>query len=314
MTNIGPEFAIAFILVPSEKRARQRAARQARLAQEAAAKKKKRTIQQAVVGAVIVVIIVVILILTYTSGSQTSAHTSKSTTTKGPVQSTISSVTTSVPVTTLPTSTVPPGTTVPVASSNACPASIANVARTTTFSKAPSMLINTSGTYYANFQTDVGNIKIKLEPNLSPITVNNFVFLACYHYYDGTIFHRVIPDFMDQGGDPNGNPPGTGGPGYTIPDEYPKGSTNTSPYAPGQLAMANTGAGNSGGSQFFIVDSQNGANTLDQDISAPKAEVYTIFGQVVSGMNIVQQINADGSQSGTPNITHKLYKVTITSN
>ncbi|NNN21636.1 MAG: peptidylprolyl isomerase [Acidimicrobiales bacterium] len=291
--------------MPSEKRARQRAARQARLAQEAAAKKKKRTIQQAVIGAVIVVIIVGALILSNSGGSPTSAHSSKSTTTKGSSRSTTSAV---------PGTTIPLGTTGAVPVSNACPSSISNVQRTTTFSKAPAMLINTSSTYYANFQTDIGNIKIKLEPNLSPITVNNFVFLACYHYYDGTIFHRVIPGFMDQGGDPNGHPPGTGGPGYTIPDEYPKGSSNTSPYAPGQLAMANTGAGNSGGSQFFIVDSASGATTLDQDIARPNAEVYTIFGQVVSGMNIVQKINADGAQSGTPNITHKLEKVTITSN
>ncbi len=217
------------------------------------------------------------------------------------------------PTTSVAPSLLPPGGYSPVPASNACPPSISNVARKTVFSSAPPMLIDTTKTYYANFQTDVGDFKIALDPAQSPVTVNNFVFLSCYHYYDGTIFHRVIPDFMNQGGDPNGNPPGMGGPGYTIPDEYPKGSQNSSPYAAGQIAMANTGAGNSGGSQFFIVASADGANTLDKDIDVPGAEPYTIFGSLVNGMDTVLKINNDGSASGTPKVTHKLEQVTITS-
>ena len=301
--------------MPSNKRQRQRAQRQAKLEYEARLKKRRRTARQLTIGGIIVALVLALLIFSQ-MGSNSKKVASKSSTTTAPKTTTSSkstigpSSTTSSPT---PTSSIPAGSTGAVPASDACPASIANVARKTTFPSAPAMLINTSSTYYANFQTDVGNIKIKLEPNLSPITVNSFVFLACYHYYDGTIFHRVIPNFMDQGGDPNGNPPGTGGPGYTIPDEYPTGSTNTTPYAPGQLAMANTGTAHSGGSQFFIVASQSGAKTLDQDISSPGAEDYTIFGQVVQGMNVVLKINNDGTQSGTPKVTHHLEKVTITS-
>lgn len=179
------------------------------------------------------------------------------------------------------------------------------------------MLINTEGTYYANFQTSIGNIKFKLNPKQAPITVNNFVFLACYHFYDGTSFYRVVKNFVDQGGSPNGQ--GTGNPGYTIPDEYPTGSSDKTPYAPGQLAMANSGLGNSGGSQFFIVDSQTGAQVLDNDIATPGAEAYTIFGSVVTnsgsstGMDVIRAINSFGTNNGTPTQTIELYSITITS-
>ncbi len=266
--------------MPSQKRARQKAARQAKLQREAAERKRKKFITQAIILVVLVVVVVgLIYLLSSGSGSKTASSKSKPT--------------------------------------NACPSSLKNVSRKTSFTSAPPMLINTSATYYANMQTSLGNIKIKLNPQQAPQTVNNFVFLSCYHFYDGTIFHRVIPNFMDQGGSPTGL--GTGGPGYTIPDEYPTGSSNKTPYAPGQLAMANTGAGHSGGSQFFIVDSQSGAQTLDSDIASPSAEDYTIFGNVVSssnpkeGMNVVKAINALGTQSGTPVQKIYLYKVTITS-
>ncbi len=294
--------------MPSQKRARQRAARQAKLQREAAERKRKKFITQAIILVVLVVVVVgLIYLLSSGSGSKTASTKSKSKTTVSSTTATTSSTT----VTTLSDTAMPPPP------SNACPSSLKNVSRKTSFTSAPPMLINTSATYYANMQTNLGNIKIKLNPQQAPQTVNNFVFLSCYHFYDGTIFHRVIPNFMDQGGSPTGL--GTGGPGYTIPDEYPTGSSNKTPYAPGQLAMANTGAGHSGGSQFFIVDSQSGAQTLDSDIASPTAEDYTIFGNVVpssnpkEGMNVVEAINALGTQSGTPVQKIYLYKVTITS-
>jgi cyclophilin family peptidyl-prolyl cis-trans isomerase len=298
--------------VASEKRARQRAARQAKLQREAAQRRKKKFMTQGIILAVLVVVVVGLIYLL--SSSSPSKKASNNVSKK--VTTTVKSGTTTTTVGAT-TATTLSDTAMPIPASNACPSSIQNVPRKTSFSSAPPMLINTSGTYYANLQTNLGNIKIKLDPTQAPKTVNNFVFLACYHFYDGTIFHRVIPNFMDQGGSPNGL--GTGNPGYTIPDEYPTGSSNKSPYAPGQIAMANSGTGNSGGSQFFIVDSQSGAQTLDNDIASPGAEDYTIFGNVVpgtgpdQGMSVVQAINALGTNGGTPTQKIDLYKVTITS-
>ncbi len=113
------------------------------------------------------------------------------------------------------------------------------------------------------------------------MTVNNFVFLADKDFYNCVIFHRVIPSFMDQTGDPTGT--GTGGPGYTFADELR--SKATPQYPIGSVAMANSGA-NTNGSQFFIVTGSEGE-------SLPAS--YTLFGHVTSGMNVADKINADGN-------------------
>lgn len=126
----------------------------------------------------------------------------------------------------------------------------------------------------ANFETSMGNFRIELYSDLAPNTVKNFVELSKKNFYDGLIFHRVIDDFMIQGGDPNGN--GTGGPGYAIPDEFGKGLKHN---APGILSMANAGP-NTGGSQFFI--------TL---VPTPWLDGrHAIFGHVIEGMNVVEAI------------------------
>ncbi len=142
----------------------------------------------------------------------------------------------------------------------------------------PAMQIDLSKTYYAIVETDMGSFKIELFADESPQTVNNFVFLAKQKFYDGMIFHRVIKTFMIQGGDPEGT--GAGGPGYTIPDELPI----KYPYDPGIVAMANSGAANSGGSQFFICTGDDAASSLNRN------PVYTQFGKVVEGMEVVQKI------------------------
>ncbi len=107
-----------------------------------------------------------------------------------------------------------------------------------------------------------------------PKTVNNFVFLALHHYYDGVIFHRVIDGFMCQGGDPTGT--GRGGPGYKFEDELPKAGQ----YELGSVAMANAGP-NTNGSQFFIVSGPSGVRLPPQ---------YSLFGQVVKGMEVVEEM------------------------
>jgi cyclophilin family peptidyl-prolyl cis-trans isomerase len=169
--------------------------------------------------------------------------------------------------------------------------------RYTKFSSAPPFCINAAKTYTAAVQTDIGTFTVKLLPKYAPVTVNNFVFLAGYHYFDGIAFHRVIPGFMIQGGDPTAS--GGGGPGYSFKDELPSAA---SAYGTGALAMANSGA-NTNGSQFFVVVPGGGSGLSPS---------YSVFGQVTSGMNIVEKINSDGTSAGTPNVYHKIVKVTIT--
>ena len=123
-------------------------------------------------------------------------------------------------------------------------------------------------------QTTMGDVKIELFDKTMPITAGNFRTLVEKKFYDGTIFHRVIPDFMIQGGDPEGT--GMGGPGYTIKDELPADNRN----ARGTISMANSGP-NTGGSQFFI-------NTVDNRGLDRK---HPVFGKVVSGMDVVDKIS-----------------------
>lgn len=136
---------------------------------------------------------------------------------------------------------------------------------------APMLTIGKTKSYEAVLQTTAGEIKIKLFADKTPITVNNFVYLAREGFYDGTVFHRVVDGFMIQGGDPNGD--GTGGPGYRFEDE-----PFTGEYDRGTVAMANAGP-DTNGSQFFIVH-QN----------YPLPSDYVIFGQVSEGLEVVDQI------------------------
>jgi peptidylprolyl isomerase len=127
----------------------------------------------------------------------------------------------------------------------------------------------------------MGNIVIKLHDDM-PITTGNFVKLSNDGFYDGVIFHRVIEDFMIQGGDPDGT--GMGGPGYTIEDEFGHGHSNVR----GTISMANTGRPNSGGSQFFINVVDN--TYLDkEDPRTPSA--HPVFGTVISGMEVADAIS-----------------------
>ena len=143
------------------------------------------------------------------------------------------------------------------------------------YSKAPAMTIDANKNYTADVETNLGDFDIALDAKDTPITVNNFVFLASHQFYNGLTFHRIIKDFMIQGGDPNGN--GTGGPGYKFNDEKIVGD-----YTPGTVAMANSGA-NTNGSQFFIMTGDYSNGKLPKD--------YVIFGKVSSGMDTVMKIN-----------------------
>jgi cyclophilin family peptidyl-prolyl cis-trans isomerase len=139
------------------------------------------------------------------------------------------------------------------------------------FSAPPAMQIDPSKHYTATLDTSLGTMKADLFASDAPLTVNNFVFLARQGFYDGVTFHRVIPNFMAQTGDPTGT--GTGGPGYRFNDE-----PVTRKYVRGTLAMANSGP-NTNGSQFFIVH---------KDYPLPPN--YTIFGQVTDGLDTLDKI------------------------
>lgn len=154
----------------------------------------------------------------------------------------------------------------------------ANTSNNKQYQSPPEMAIDPNKQYFAEVNTNLGTFKIKLLASQTPVTVNNFVFLAKNNFYDGVKFHRVIKDFVIQTGDPTGT--GTGGPGYTFPDELPP----VLPYDTGIVAMANSGP-NTNGSQFFICNGE-GAKALNNNPN------YTVFGQVIEGMDVVHKISA----------------------
>jgi cyclophilin family peptidyl-prolyl cis-trans isomerase len=163
--------------------------------------------------------------------------------------------------------------------------------------KAPDMQIDVAKTYTATIDTNKGTIVVTLFAKDAPKTVNSFVFLAKQGFYDGVIFHRVIPGFMIQGGDPTGT--GAGGPGYEFENEN-KSSTHGFP--PGTLAMANAGPGTNG-SQFFIMHAA--AEHL-------KANTYTIFGEVLKGQGVVDAVaNSPRNSNDRPNEDVVIKSVTI---
>ncbi len=163
------------------------------------------------------------------------------------------------------------------------------------FDAAPPMIIDPAKSYSATMVTSKGTMELVLDAAAAPTTVNSFVFLARWHYYDGIVFHRVIPGFVLQGGDPTGT--GAGGPGYRFEDELPKPGR----YELGSLAMANAGP-NTNGSQFFVISGPDGMRL---------PPLYALFGKVVKGLEVVQAINDIGSASGRPNERVVIESVTI---
>jgi cyclophilin family peptidyl-prolyl cis-trans isomerase len=263
--------------VPSDKRARKRAAREVKMA----ALQRQRRRRAAVRRTITIVVIVGVVIGIYFAVSGGSKPKAKLTATQIAQQ-------------TANTAAVAAG----------CPSSPTKALTKPKWSKPPAMTIDTAKTYTATVKTDVGTIVIALDAAQTPITVNNFVFLADKDFYNCVIFQRVIPTFMDQTGDPTGT--GSGGPGYQFADELPK---KASPQYPiGSVAMANAGP-NTNGSQFFIVTGSEGE-------SLPAS--YTLFGHVTSGLSVADKINADGNSSASangvpPKVIHRMLKVTISS-
>jgi len=148
------------------------------------------------------------------------------------------------------------------------------------WNKPPEMEIDPKKKHTARMKTDVGTLVIELFADKTPKTVNNFVFLARQGFYDGVIFHRVIADFMAQGGDPTGA--GSGGPGYKFVDEFHPSLRHDKP---GVLSMANAGPGTNG-SQFFITH-----------VPTPHLnDKHTVFGQVIEGLDVLMAIKPRNPQ------------------
>jgi cyclophilin family peptidyl-prolyl cis-trans isomerase len=176
------------------------------------------------------------------------------------------------------------------------PALDGSAQKTQKFPDKPEFGIDPQKRYTATMETSMGTIVVALDALNAPVTVNNFVFLAGYHYYDGIIFHRIINGFVCQGGDPGGT--GTGGPGYRFEDEPVKNR-----YQIGSLAMANAGP-NTNGSQFFLISGPNGVTLPPQ---------YNHFGQVVKGLEVVDAMQKVPTGRGDRPVTDVVINsVTIT--
>lgn len=163
------------------------------------------------------------------------------------------------------------------------------------YPSAPPLSIDVSKEYVATIKTDIGDIRIRLEAEKTPNTVNNFVFLSREGFYDGVIFHRVISNFMAQGGDPTGT--GMGGPGYQFEDEF---HPDLSHDGQGILSMANAGP-NTNGSQFFITH-----------VPTPHLDnKHSVFGRVIEGSDVLMAIPPrDPSNPSAPAVTIQTVEIT----
>jgi cyclophilin family peptidyl-prolyl cis-trans isomerase len=189
--------------------------------------------------------------------------------TRDEATATTTTVAIAAPTETLPAATTPPTTAAP----QALPCPVTGAPQTRSFPLPPPMCIDMAAKYRAKIRTDKGTIWVTLDQNAAPQTVNNFVYLARYQYFDGLPFHRVIGDFLIQTGSPT--PDGEGGPGYVIPAE-----PGTQALAPGAVVMADR----SNGGQFFIVTGATAAGINPAD--------FNPIGTVSQGLDVVQNINA----------------------
>jgi cyclophilin family peptidyl-prolyl cis-trans isomerase len=273
--------------VPSaDKRQRKKEnARQAREAREAAAKRKRRFrgIRNAAITAAVVVLGIVIFNFVLSSGDDDNTASDSTSTTTPTDESTT------------------PTTAKNVAYPAGCTDKKPVAGEKQAFEKAPDMTIDTAKTYVATVETNCGNFDITLDAKNAPQTVNSFVFLANKGFYDGLTWHRLVPDFVIQGGDPDGT--GSGGPGYELPDEPPPNG-----YKKGSVAMANSGAGTTG-SQFFVTVSENGA----QGLGAEPPFKYSTLGDVTEGFeNVEKMMKLAPEGDGAPLKPLYINKVTIT--
>lgn len=279
----------------TEKRERQKLNRLQKVAEdkkaEAAATRKRQIIKWgSIIGVAAVAIIGIALVTKKDPAKVTTAATS--TTIEGSA-TTAPSASTSAAVA---SSSAAPPTGKTITGDTPCPKADGSEEKVVKFAKEPPMCIDVAKTYTATVETTKGTYKAALDAAKAPKTVNNFVVLARYHFYDATPCHRIIKAFMAQCGDPTGT--GGGGPGYTFQDELPKDAKE---YLQGTLAMANSGS-NTNGSQFFTVFAEGRLQPL-----------YSLFGKVTDGMDTVKALESVGGGSdGKSTEPVSITKVTIT--
>jgi cyclophilin family peptidyl-prolyl cis-trans isomerase len=276
--------------VGTAKRERQKANRQQRLEQMAKdAKSRKNRKRGLLIGLGLPALIALIFLIAFLTrdDSNDTSSTTVPTPTSGPVTSDASATTVAAGADTAPVTVAP--VTLPAGQPTPCPAADGSSPRVVAFEAAPPMCIDPTKTYTAEVTTNFGAYTIALDPVAAPETVNNFVVLARYHYFDNTTCHRAITDFMVQCGDPTGS--GSGGPGYEFPNENP---ASADLYVKGSVSMANAGP-DTNGSQFFVATSDETAASLGQPL-------YTLFGQVTDGLDTtVAALNALGSNPAASN-------------
>ena len=285
----------------TDKRARQKElhktrAEEARKAASAAARRKR------IVNISLIVVLVAAAMggLSLLSGNgNESAQSTTTTAPSGATTTTIAGETTVPADTAQPAVLTGPGQGASITGKTPCPESDGSSKRTTAFAQEPPTCIDDTKTYTAKFVTTKGEFAVVLDAKAAPKTVNNFVVLARYHYYDGIPFHRIVPNFVIQAGDPSDTPAGNGGPGYTIAEEPPADKT----YEKYELAMAKTSEPKSTGSQFFVVTGD----------PAPlnDAGTYSLFGKVLAGNDVVDAIGA--SPTAGPSNDSPTEQITITS-
>ena len=271
----------------TDKRERQKANRQLKLeemARDARKKKTKKRGLQIGVGVPVLIILVFVLVRIFNNDGNTNTISTATTTSVDPTATTI--------IDSLASSTTTAGPSIP----RPCPAEDGSSSAVATFSAAPTMCIDATKTYTVEVTTSLGSYTAVLDAKAAPMTVNNFVYLARYHYFDKTPCHRIITNFVVQCGDPTGT--GGGGPGYSFADELPAAGA----YKVGSLAMANSGP-NTNGSQFFVIAGAEG-------VALPPK--YTLFGQVTKGLDVVAKLDALGSASGKPTTTVTITSVIVT--
>jgi cyclophilin family peptidyl-prolyl cis-trans isomerase len=271
--------------LPTDKRNRQRQSQQARQAAIAAARKRQQTRTRAIAGAFLALVLIAGVAVLVSPGDD-----------KQDVAATGPTTTTAPPKKPVDLPAVAPGAS--VTGDTPCPPADGSASRTTSFEKPPPICVDVAKAYTADMQTTKGLMTIALDVKSAPKTVNNFVVLARYKYFDGIAFHRIVPGFVLQGGDPQQS--GLGGPGYKFEDELPKAGA----YKIGSLAMANSGA-NTNGSQFFVISGDTGTSLPPQ---------YSLFGQVTQGLEVVkaiEDVGIPGTQDGKPSEVVKILSVTI---
>jgi cyclophilin family peptidyl-prolyl cis-trans isomerase len=235
-----------------------------------------------ILGTVAVLAVVAAVVLVFTRGDgEEDADGSTTTTSTGAVA--------------LP----PPPEGITLSGETPCPPAEGTAQRVQVFAGAPPSCIQPGEhSYSATFSTSEGDFTAALDAEAAPVAVNNFVVLSRYHYFDGVPFHRIVPGFVIQAGDGDGEPWGDNELGYNIPDELPESSDAYTDYS---LAMANAGP-DTGGSQFFVVLPGGGARLGPQ---------YTRFGEVTEGREVVEAIGGYGGTDEQPKKAVVIEEVTI---